>query len=113
MPCSTTMATVLSPMFPSVLGWTIQADYGLGVVWADFNNTGWPDIYVANDTLPNFLYRNDGKGKFTEIGLESGTALSETGSEQASMGVALGDYLHNGRPSIYVTNFGDDYSGLY
>ena len=87
--------------------------YGLGVVWADFNNTGWPDIYVANDTLPNFLYRNDGKGKFTEIGLESGTALSETGSEQASMGVALGDYLHNGRPSIYVTNFGDDYSDLY
>ena len=87
--------------------------YGLGVVWADFNNTGWPDIYVTNDTLPNFLYRNDGKGKFTEIGLESGTALSETGSEQASMGIAIGDYLHSGRPSIYVTNFADDYSDLY
>src|SRR5258708_2095891 len=87
--------------------------YGLGVVWADFNNTGWPDIYVANDTLPNFLYRNDGKGRFTEIGLESGTALSETGSEQASMGIAIGDYIHNGRPSIYVTNFADDYSDLY
>jgi len=87
--------------------------YGLGVAWADFSNTGWPDIYVANDTLPNFLYRNDGKGKFTEIGLESGTALSETGSEQASMGIALGDYLHTGRPSIYVTNFAADYSDLY
>ena len=87
--------------------------YGLGVVFADFNNTGWPDIYVANDTLPNFLYRNDGKGKFTEIGLESGAALSETGSEQASMGVAVGDYLHTGRPSIHVTNFSDDYDDLF
>lgn len=87
--------------------------YGLGVVWADFNNTGWPDLYVANDTLPNFLYRNDGKGKFTEIGLESGAALSETGSEQASMGISLGDYLHTGRPSIHVTNFSDDYDDLY
>jgi enediyne biosynthesis protein E4 len=87
--------------------------YGLGVVFADFNNTGWPDIYVANDTLPNFLYRNDGKGKFTEVGLESGTALSETGSGQASMGLAIGDYLHTGRPSIHVTNFSDDYDDLY
>jgi hypothetical protein len=87
--------------------------YGLGVVWADFNNTGWPDLYVANDTLPNFLYRNDGKGKFTEIGLESGAALSETGSEQASMGISIGDYLHNGRPSIHVTNFSDDYDDLF
>ncbi len=87
--------------------------YGLGVVWADFNNTGWPDLYVANDTLPNFLYRNDGKGKFTEIGLESGTALSETGSEQASMGISVGDYLHTGRPAIHVTNFSDDYDDLF
>ena len=60
--------------------------YGLGVVWADFNNTGKPDIYVANDSTPSFLYRNEGKGKFAEIGLESGTALSEDGNEQASMG---------------------------
>ena len=87
--------------------------YGLGVVWADFNNTGWPDIFIANDSTPNFLYRNDGKGKFTEIGLESGTGVSEDGSEQASMGIAIGDYLHTGRLSLYVTNFVDEYDTLY
>ena len=87
--------------------------YGLGVVWADFNNTGRPDIYVANDSTPKYLYRNLGNGKFDEIGLLSGTAVSEDGSEQASMGVALGDYNHTGRPSIYVTNFADENSTLY
>lgn len=87
--------------------------YGLGTVWADFNNTGRPDIYIANDSGPNFLYRNDGKGKFTELGLESGTAVSEDGSEQASMGVAIGDYNHTGRPSLFVTNFSDEDDALY
>jgi hypothetical protein len=87
--------------------------YGLGTIWADFNNTGRPDIYIANDSGPNFLYRNDGKGKFTEVGLESGTAVSEDGSEQASMGVAIGDYNHTGRPSLYVSNFSDEDDALY
>ena len=87
--------------------------YGMGVVWADFNNTGRQDIYVANDSTPNFLYRNDGNGKFTDIGLESGTGVSEDGSEQASMGIAIGDYNHTGRPSLYVTNFSGDYDTLY
>lgn len=87
--------------------------YGLGVIWADLNNTGHPDIYVANDSTPKFLYRNVGHGKFQEIGLESGTALSEEGAEQASMGIAVGDYLHNGRPSLYVTNFSDENDDLY
>jgi enediyne biosynthesis protein E4 len=87
--------------------------YGLGVVWSDFNNTGRPDIYVANDSTPNFLYRNDGNGKFTEIGLESETAVSADGSEQGSMGVTVGDYDHSGRFSIYVTNFSDEDNALY
>jgi hypothetical protein len=87
--------------------------YGLGVLWADFNNTGHPDIYVANDSTPKFLYRNKGHGHFEEIGLESGTALSEEGAEQASMGLAVGDYLHTGRPSLYVTNFSDENDDLY
>ena len=87
--------------------------YGMGVVWADFNNTGRPDIYVANDSTPKFLYKNLGNGMFKEIGLESGTAVSEDGSEQASMGIAIGDYLHTGRPSIYVTNFSDENNSLY
>jgi hypothetical protein len=87
--------------------------YGMGVVWVDFSNTGRPDIYVANDSTPKFLYKNLGNGKFSEIGLESGTAVSEDGSEQASMGVAIGDYNHKGLPSIYVTNFSDEYDSLF
>jgi enediyne biosynthesis protein E4 len=87
--------------------------YGLGVVWADFNNTGRQDIYVANDSTPKYMYQNLGNGKFDEIGLESGTAVDEDGSEQASMGIAIGDYLHTGYPSIYVTNFSDEYDDLF
>src|SRR5271156_2977994 len=87
--------------------------YGMSVIWADFNNSGRPDIYVANDSTPKFLYKNLGGGKFKEIGLESGTAVSEDGSEQASMGIAVGDYLHSGRPSLYVTNFSDEYDLLF
>jgi hypothetical protein len=87
--------------------------YGLGVIWADFNNTGRPDIYVANDSTPKFLYKNEGNGKFKDIGLESGTAVSDDGSEQASMGIAVGDYNHSGRPSLYVTNFSDENDLLY
>lgn len=87
--------------------------YGLGVIWADFNNTGRPDIYVANDSTPNFLYKNLGNGKFDEIGFESGTALNDNGSEQASMGIAVGDYNHTGRPSLYVTDFENENDDLY
>jgi enediyne biosynthesis protein E4 len=87
--------------------------YGLGVTFADFNNTGRPDIFVANDSTPNFLYRNNGNGTFTEVGLESGTAVNEDGSEQASMGIAIGDYNHTGRPSILLTEFTDEPNTLY
>jgi len=87
--------------------------FGLGVTWVDFNNTGKLDIFVANDATPNYLYKNEGNGKFTEIGLESGTAVSQDGTEQACMGVAIGDYLHNGLPSIYISNFENEYDTLY
>ena len=87
--------------------------FGLGVTWVDFNNTGRSDIFIANDATPNYLYKNEGNGKFTEIGLESGTSVSQDGAEQACMGVAIGDYLHEGRPSIYITNFENEYSVLY
>ena len=87
--------------------------YGLTTIFADFNNTGRPDIYVANDSTAAFLYRNDGDGKFTDIGLESGTALGDDGHEQAGMGVAIGDYLHTGRPSLAVSNFALDNTPLY
>jgi hypothetical protein len=87
--------------------------YGMSVIWADFNNTGRPDIYIANDSTPKFLYKNMGNGTFKDIGLQSGTAVSEDGSEQASMGIAVGDYDHTGRPSLYVTNFSDENDLLY
>jgi hypothetical protein len=87
--------------------------YGLGVIWADLNNTGRPDIYIANDSTPKYLYQNQGNGTFKEIGLQSGTAVSEDGSEQASMGIAVGDYDHSGRPSLSVTNFSDENDLLY
>lgn len=87
--------------------------YGLGVIWSDFNNRGRLDAYVANDSTPNFFYRNDAPNGFAEIGLESGTGVSGDGSEQGSMGIAIGDYLHSGRFGIFVTNFADEYNTLY
>jgi hypothetical protein len=87
--------------------------FGMGVGWADFDGNGRPDLFVANDSGPNFLYKNNGDGTFTDVGLESGTSLSEDGKEQGSMGVAIGDYDHTGRWSIFVTNFADEYNALY
>jgi enediyne biosynthesis protein E4 len=87
--------------------------YGMQVIWSDLNNVGRPDAYVTNDSTPKFLYRNLGNGKFSEIGLESGTAVDEDGSEQASMGIAIGDYNHTGRPSLFITNFSDEYAVLF
>ncbi|MDH3493475.1 MAG: CRTAC1 family protein [Acidobacteriota bacterium] len=87
--------------------------YGMQPVFSDFANTGKQDVYIANDSTPNFFYQNKGAGKFEEIGLLSGTGVSGDGSEQGSMGVAVGDYLHTGRFAIYVTNFADEYNVLY
>src|SRR5881628_359713 len=87
--------------------------YGLGAVWGDYDNDGWPDLYVANDAGPNFLYRNKHDGTFEEVGMLSGIALGGDGQEQGSMGVDWGDYLHNGRLSMFVTNFTEQPSTLY
>ena len=87
--------------------------YGMSVIWADFNNTGRPDIYVANDRRRSSSTRTWANGKFKDIGLQSGTAVSEDGSEQASMGIAVGDYDHTGRFSSYVTNFSDENDLLF
>src|SRR5205085_9307935 len=87
--------------------------FGMGAAWCDFNDDGRVDLYVANDSGPNYLYRNNGDRTFTDVGLASGTALSEDGTEQASMGVTIGDYDHRGRWNILVTNFSDQYNTLY
>jgi len=87
--------------------------YGLGVLTGDFDGDGWVDLFVANDSTPNFHYRNNGDGTFKEIGFTTGTAVNENGSEQGSMGVTAGDYDHDGRLDIFITNFADEYNTLY
>jgi hypothetical protein len=87
--------------------------YGLGATWGDYDNDGWPDLYVANDAGPNFLYRNKHDGTFEDVGLLGGVALSGDGLQQGSMGVDWGDYLHEGRLSMMVTNFIEQGSTLY
>jgi enediyne biosynthesis protein E4 len=87
--------------------------YGLGVLTADFNNDGWPDIYVANDSAPSALYQNQKNGQFIDVALEAGCALSADGKPQAGMGVSAGDYDLDGNLDILKTNFAGDVPSLY
>ncbi len=87
--------------------------YPMTVVAADFDNDGWPDIYVACDSTPSWLFRNQHDGTFREEALERGVALSEDGLEQAGMGVAIGDFDLDGNLDIFKTNFADDTNVLY
>jgi hypothetical protein len=87
--------------------------YGFTVLWTDYDDDGRPDIFVANDSTPNVLYRNQGDGTFKEVALEVGVAVSGDGREQACMGADFGDYDGDGRLDLFVTNFSDDYSTLY
>jgi len=87
--------------------------YGLGVLTGDFDNDGWPDIYVANDSAPSALYQNQKNGKFQDIALEAGCALSADGKPQAGMGVSAGDYDLDGNLDIVKTNFAGDTPSLY
>ncbi len=77
---------------------------GLGVVIADYDDDGWPDIFVANDSLPNTLYRNDGRGRFTEGALLAGVAVANDGKPRAGMGTDWGDYDGDGRLDLIDTN---------
>jgi hypothetical protein len=90
-----------------------QGYFGLGVAWFDYNHDGWIDLFVADDASPNLLYKNLGNGKFAEVGFPAGVALSEDGSEQGSMGVALADYNSDGRVDLFITNFSEEYNALY
>jgi hypothetical protein len=87
--------------------------YGLGVLTGDFNNNGWPDIYVANDSTASALYENQKNGKFRDVALEAGCALSADGKPQAGMGVSAGDYDLDGNLDIVKTNFAGDTPSLY
>ena len=90
-----------------------RGSYAMTVVSADFDNDGWPDIYVACDSTPSFLFRNNQNGSFSEVGLERGVALNEDGMEQAGMGLGIGDFDLDGSLDIFKTHFADDTSILY
>jgi hypothetical protein len=85
----------------------------LGVALLDFDQDGWPDLLVANDTQPNKLYKNLRNGKFKDVGVEAGIAFSPDGKARAGMGVAIGDFENSGRAGIAITNFDNEMIGVY
>lgn len=103
------------PLTPTFVNdqWVPAGSYGLGVSAADFDNDGWPDIYVACDTAPSRFYHNNHDGTFTEIGHETGCAVNENGTPQGGMGVAVGDYDCDGWLDIVKTNYSDQTANLY
>lgn len=90
-----------------------QHRFGLGAIWADYDNDGWPDLFLANDAGPNFLYHNRHNGTFNEVGMLAGVALGSDGQELGSMGVDFADYDHDGKLDLLVTNYTDQINNLY
>ena len=87
--------------------------YGLGVTWGDYDNDGWPDLFVADDATPNHLYHNNHNGTFSDEAMAAGVAMNGEGQALGSMGATWGDYDHSGRLSIFVTEFADQPNTLY
>jgi enediyne biosynthesis protein E4 len=87
--------------------------YGLGATWGDYDNDGWPDLFVADDATPNHLYHNNHDGTFTDEAMLAGIALNGEGQALGSMGVTWGDYDHSGRLSMFITEFADQPNTLY
>jgi hypothetical protein len=87
--------------------------YGLGAIWGDYDNDGWPDFFVANDSTPNYLYHNNQNGTFTEVGFEQGVSYSDSGGEQGSMGVTWGDFDLDGKLDLFISNFETEPNALY
>ncbi|HEY7516211.1 MAG TPA: CRTAC1 family protein [Vicinamibacteria bacterium] len=93
--------------------WTPSGSYGMGAAAADFDNDGWPDIYVACDTAPSLLYRNNKDGTFREVGIPAGCAFDAEGAALAGMGVGVGDFDGDGWLDIVRTNFSEQLTTLY
>ena len=99
--------------------WTEQAGlegekfYGMSALFGDYDDDGWPDLFVANDSTPNLLFRNRRDGRFAEEALMAGVAYSGEGVTQGCMGAAWGDYDNDGLFDLFVTNFADEYNALY
>jgi hypothetical protein len=93
--------------------WQPRGSYGMGAASADFDNDGWPDIYVASDSAPSLLYRNNHDGTFRETGVSAGCAFDENGVALSGMGVALADYDGDGRLDIARSNFSEQVTSLY
>jgi hypothetical protein len=87
--------------------------YGLGAMWSDYDNDGWPDLVVANDSVPNYLYHNNHDGTFSEVGMLSGISLSGDGTQLGNMGVDFADYDHSGRFSLFITTFQEQPKALW
>ena len=86
---------------------------GLGTLFTDYNSDGYPDIFVANDAVPDFLYHNNGDGTFTDVAITAGVAYNSEGRATASMGIATGDYDNDGLPDLFVTNFSLEINSLF
>ena len=92
---------------------TIATSKSLGVALLDYDNDGWLDLFVTNDTQPNKLYRNNHDGTFTDVGVPAGVAYSDAGTARAGMGTDAGDYDNSGRPSLLIGNFTNEGMALY
>jgi len=85
----------------------------MGAVWTDYDEDGWPDLFVTNDTMPNFLLRNNRNGTFTDKATLAGVALSEQGQSQSGMGIGMGDYDNDGREDIFAVNFSGEPKSVF